>query len=233
MGPSASSITNGSQSPGLTRPEASPKLALLDRQHLPRHHQQNYYHQRQQPYEHSAAPAQEHLYHQHQQFIPVQVQMLSGNPQQQAAYYAQPSQLGGYQQYSYTGSPHPDSHHIMQYSGLPDQGHANDNTYNYISTPMQGFFGHNGAPYSVHGGHAVMDQQAYYMPQQQGAAGHSQPICHPLQMQQQLYRHPGAVTAAEILANGEMLYSYDIPRPVPRSGATLFDPNAGSQGTGR
>jgi hypothetical protein len=40
--------------------------------------------------------------------------------------------------------------------------------------------------------------------------------------------YAGAMTAADIIATGEMLYSYDIPRPVPRSGATLFDPNATS-----
>jgi hypothetical protein len=36
----------------------------------------------------------------------------------------------------------------------------------------------------------------------------------------------GGLTPTDMLANGEMLYSYDLPRPVPRSGATLFDPNA-------
>lgn len=38
--------------------------------------------------------------------------------------------------------------------------------------------------------------------------------------------YPGAMTPADMLASGEMLYSYDIPRPVPKVGATLFDPNA-------
>lgn len=48
--------------------------------------------------------------------------------------------------------------------------------------------------------------------------GHGGPVLH----------HQGGMTASDMLANGEMLYSYDLPRPVPRSGATLFDPNARS-----
>ncbi|KAK9896365.1 hypothetical protein P389DRAFT_78292 [Cystobasidium minutum MCA 4210] len=71
-------------------------------------------------------------------------------------------------------------------------------------------------------------QQIFYQPVQNGQAG--------FQMQQQPYgqfvqaqTYPGPVgglTPADMMANGEMLYSYDLPRPVPRSGATLFDPNA-------
>lgn len=42
-------------------------------------------------------------------------------------------------------------------------------------------------------------------------------------------QHPGGLTAADMIANGEMLYSHDLPRPTPRSGATLFDPGARQQ----
>ena len=64
-------------------------------------------------------------------------------------------------------------------------------------------------------------------------------------MQQQVYQYNGqpmqmmplqpypvgGMTAADIINSGEMLYSHDIPRPVPRSGATLFDPNKGNSST--
>lgn len=51
----------------------------------------------------------------------------------------------------------------------------------------------------------------------------------PVQMMPMPYAM-GGMTAADIMNSGEMLYSHDIPRPVPRSGATLFDPNKGSSG---
>jgi hypothetical protein len=73
--------------------------------------------------------------------------------------------------------------------------------------------------------------QVYYQPMQ-----HMQPAFQQHQPQQQSYGHFAppqmqngqmrGMTPADMMANGEMLYSYDLPRPVPRSGATLFDPNA-------
>ena len=70
-----------------------------------------------------------------------------------------------------------------------------------------------------------MDFNMYHPQQQHTFVPHPHHI-YAGQGQQQYQPYSRAMTAADILASGEMLYSYDIPRPVPRSGATLFDPNA-------
>jgi hypothetical protein len=90
---------------------------------------------------------------------------------------------------------------------------------------MQGPYQPQGPEVAAH--YAGQPVQVFYQPMQQMQSG----VQH--QPTQQGYGqfvtqpvHARGMTPAEIMANGEMLYSYDLPRPVPRSGATLFDPNA-------
>lgn len=89
------------------------------------------------------------------------------------------------------------------------------------SQDMQAPGQYSGQPIQVYYQPVQHMQPAFqqHSPQQQQSYGN-------LSTQQMQNGHMPGMTPADMMANGEMLYSYDLPRPVPRSGATLFDPNA-------
>lgn len=108
----------------------------------------------------------------------------------------------------------------MQQAGVP----YHDGQGQPVSLPS----GYQYVPVPVQPGQPAFFPQSPPMQQPQVYQWNGQPM---QMMPMQPYTAMPGMTASDIMSTGEMLYSHDIPRPVPRSGATLFDPNKGSSNT--